>query len=71
MRCSHWPRNGARCEAEATHWIYAPDGAPVPGCYVCEEHGTIAANEYREKLQEEWRLVPLEEHARLGACKLS
>lgn len=61
-RCSHWPRDGwtlGRCSALAEFHIHAPNGAPVPGGFMCSEHGELVHHEYQQKLGEEWALVPL------------
>ena len=58
-RCSHYTGR-ERCTALSVVWIHAPGSPlPVPGCWVCREHGEAVITEYREKLGEEWTLQPL------------
>lgn len=47
------------CQKPATHHLYAPDGIPVPGSSCCEACATRIATEYREKLDEHWRVIPI------------
>jgi hypothetical protein len=48
-----------RCQEKGTVWLIAPDGKKNPGGYMCKAHGEGIVSEYREKLGEEWRLVPI------------
>lgn len=67
MTCSHWPRNGRRCEAEATRLLLAPDGKPVPGGFYCQAHAEAITAEYSEKLGEDWPSVEVDENGRRRA----
>src|SRR5690606_22848560 len=60
-RCSSWPEGyeGGQCPDMATVYLIAPDGEPCPGGCYCRTHGERIVTEYREKLGEEWRLVPI------------
>lgn len=52
-----------RCPNTATHRIYAPDGLPNPGGWVCGTHGQEITDEYKDKLDEAWTLKPLHRYA--------
>ena len=56
-RC--WDGQGRPCPKPATVTLVAPDGGRVPGCAMCDAHAKEVIDEYREKLGEEWRAVPL------------
>lgn len=56
-RCSHYDQR-TRCTALATHLLYTPEQEPCPGGYTCRQHGQTVINEYKEKLDETWVLVP-------------
>jgi hypothetical protein len=58
MTCCHYTGR-TRCASPATHHVYAPDGAPVPGGWICLPHGTAIVEEYRLKLGERWTLQPV------------
>lgn len=69
-RCSSHPYVGNQCRATAAVWLYAPDGEPVPGGWLCLEHGQAITGEYRAKLGEAWALRPLHLYKRsaFGPC---
>jgi hypothetical protein len=76
MKCAHWTddsrtertesgrvvviEDAQRCTKNATHWLHAPDGRKVPGCWYCEQHATACVDEYREKLGEVWTARPID-----------
>ena len=56
-RCTSYSRLlTARCKAAAEALLFAPDGEPSPGAYVCRTHGERLLTEYREKIMEKWEL---------------
>ena len=64
MRCSHYNGVGIgadRCRADATHWLFDPDGEKNPGGWVCKAHGDAIVEEYAAKLGERWTLRPIDE----------
>ena len=57
-QCYTW-HGRARCERRATVYLFAPDGTPNPGGWVCQEHADATVTEYRDKLGEHWTYRPL------------
>lgn len=67
MQCSHYDGSDddrMRCPHEATLWLQSPDGEKVPGCWVCPQCASATMAEYREKLDETWTAIPIDQ---LGA----
>jgi len=60
-RCSHWPtsRRDDRCPNKATGVLCSPDGLPVPGSCVCDEHGRAVVKEFQKKIREAWAMRPI------------
>jgi hypothetical protein len=59
-KCATW-----KCPADAVGWLYAPDGEANPAWAVCEKHG----EEFREKINEKWSIVPILDHYARQAVK--
>jgi len=56
-QCYTW--QPSRCPRTATVYLFAPDGMPNPGGWVCQEHADATVAEYRDKLGEVWTTRPL------------
>ena len=67
-RCSNWIpsasehkwRSHARCEGTAEVALLDPDGKLTPGVRICAKCAEEIVTEYREKLGQEWKTVPLD-----------
>lgn len=57
-QCYTW-HGKARCERKASVYLFAPDGTPNPGGWVCQEHADETVTEHRDKLGEHWTYWPL------------
>ena len=55
--CSHYTGD-TRCTQPATHWLYTPDRKRAPGCFYCREHAEEVLDEYADKLDQFWFMVP-------------
>lgn len=62
-RCSFIPGGpgayGERCTANATVWVFGPDGEPNPGGYLCEPHARQLCREFLAGLGETWTYKPI------------
>jgi hypothetical protein len=59
-RCSCYSPT-TRCKAPAVAHLLAPDGTPVPGAWVCWEHGAaVLVLVDQAKLGETWRAVAID-----------
>ena len=52
-QCYTW-HGCIRCKRNASVYLFAPDGTPNPGGWVCQEHGDAIVVEYHDKLGEIW-----------------
>ncbi len=54
-RCGDY-KGKIRCKNMASGKLYDEEGNPVPGCWVCKEHGEEIIKEYQEKLGILWTI---------------
>jgi len=59
MICTEY-ENDQRCTRQATHQVVSDTGASIPGSRVCEQHGRVTVDEYKDKLGWEWTLQPID-----------
>lgn len=60
--CSYQEHIHNRCRSEAEVRLYAPDGSPNPGGWLCRKHAYDIIREYQEKLGERWTIRPLHKY---------
>lgn len=58
-QCSVTLHGVARCRQSAESQLFGPDGTPVKGRFVCQEHGIEVLAHFQNLFSETWFLVPL------------